>query len=203
MNFTLMAPVYDAIVSPFLAMRFRSIELANVQAGERVLLVGAGTGADIPLLPRTALVYATDYTPAMLRRVPRLRGVSVAQMDGARLALADESVDVVLLHLIVAVITDPLACLREVCRVLKPGGRVAMFDKFKPEGGDAPLLLKLIRPFALALGTDVTVDLDALVRDSGLRLAHREKGFADGLFQVCVLERDGESNALRPLATVR
>ncbi len=56
MNFTLMAPFYDAIASPFLAMRYRSIELADVKSGDRVLLVGAGTGADIPLLPRTAQV---------------------------------------------------------------------------------------------------------------------------------------------------
>jgi SAM-dependent methyltransferase len=140
-NFTLMAPFYDAIVSPFLAMRYRSIELADVKPGDRVLLVGAGTGADVPLLPRTCTVFATDFTEAMLRRV------------------------------------------------LKPGGRVAVFDKFKPEGQDAPLLLRLIRPFALALGTDVTVDLDDLAARAGLRFAHREKGFADGLFQVVLLER--------------
>lgn len=184
-----MAPVYDAMVEPFLAMRYRSIELVDVEPGERVLLVGAGTGADVPLLPRTASVYATDYTPAMLRKVPRLRGVHVAQMDGARLGVADESMDVVLLHLIVAVIPDPLSCLKEVRRVLKPGGRVGVFDKFKPEGRESSLILRLARPFALALGTDLTVDLDDLTARAGLRIAHREKGFGDGLFQVCVLER--------------
>jgi ubiquinone/menaquinone biosynthesis C-methylase UbiE len=188
-NFTLMAPFYDAIVSPFQAMRYRSIELAEVRPGDRVLLVGAGTGADVPLLPRTATVYATDYTEAMLRRVPRLRGVRVARMDGARLGVRDASMDVVLLHLIVAVIPDPLGCLREVRRVLKPGGRVAVFDKFKPAGRESPVLLRVLRPFALALGTDLTVDLEELAGRAGLRIAHREDGFADGLFQVCVLER--------------
>ena len=60
---------------------------------------------------------------------------------------------------------------------------------FKPEGREPPLLLKLIRPFAYVLGTDVLVDLDAIVAESGMQFAHREKGFADGLFQVCVLQR--------------
>ncbi len=125
----------------------------------------------------------------MLRKTPRLRGVHAALMDGARLALPDASMDVVLLHLIVAVIPDPLACLRETRRVLRPGGRVAVIDKFKPSGSETPLLLRLFRPFALALGTDITVDLDRITHAAGLRIAHRENGLAGGLFQVCLLER--------------
>jgi hypothetical protein len=66
---------------------------------------------------------------------------------------------------------------------------VAVIDKFKPSGSETPLLLRFFRPFALALGTDITVDLDRITHAAGLRIAHRENGLAGGLFQVCLLER--------------
>jgi phosphatidylethanolamine/phosphatidyl-N-methylethanolamine N-methyltransferase len=50
--YRLWAPLYDATVGHFfLPGRRRAIELLNLQPGERVLLVGVGTGADLALLP--------------------------------------------------------------------------------------------------------------------------------------------------------
>lgn len=186
-NFTLLAPFYDGLVSPLEAMRMRSLDLAAVQAGERVLLVGAGTGLDVPLLRPDCRICATDYTLAMLARIPRRSHVSRAQMDAGALAVGTACMDVVVLHLIVSVVPDPLACLQEVRRVLKPDGRVALFDKLKPEGRRPPLLLRLFRPFGLLLGTDVSVDLDTLAAKAGLRIVHREPGMAGGVFQVAKL----------------
>ena len=52
-------------------MRRRSLELLNVQPGERVLIVGAGTGLDLEFLSKKARVIATDLTAAMLRNQRR------------------------------------------------------------------------------------------------------------------------------------
>ncbi len=60
--YRLWAPIYDATVNHiFLPGRKRAMELLNLQAGEKVYLVGVGTGADLPLLP--AGVDATGMRP--------------------------------------------------------------------------------------------------------------------------------------------
>lgn len=66
-RYTLWAPMYDW-VARFGRQRRRSLALLDLRPGEQVLLVGAGTGADLPWIPDSVSVLATDWTPAMLER---------------------------------------------------------------------------------------------------------------------------------------
>lgn len=65
LRYTLWSPFYDR-VARFGRQRRRPIELLDRRAGERLLVVGAGTGADLPFVPEGVEVLATDLTPAML-----------------------------------------------------------------------------------------------------------------------------------------
>jgi ubiquinone/menaquinone biosynthesis C-methylase UbiE len=134
-RYTLWAPHYDK-VTKFPAERRRSIELLGLCAGERLLIIGCGTGADIPFVPPEVSVLAVDLTPAMLEqaRAHARPGVAFRQMDGQALDLPDGSFDAAILHMVLEVIPDPVRCLAEAARVLKPGGRLAVFDKFLPDG---------------------------------------------------------------------
>jgi phosphatidylethanolamine/phosphatidyl-N-methylethanolamine N-methyltransferase len=142
LRYTFWAPHYDR-VTKLHPQRQRSIELLALQPGERLLIVGVGTGADLPLLPDGVEVLATDLTPAMLERARAHArpGMNFRVMDGMAMDLPDGSFDAALLHMILEVIPDPVRCLAEVGRVLRPGGRVAVFDKFLPEG-DRPGFLR-------------------------------------------------------------
>ena len=133
-RYTLWAPFYDR-VTKFHRERRRSVELLELRAGERVLIIGCGTGADIPFLPADVQVLATDLTPAMLRQAQAHArpGVELRVMDGHALDLPDGCFDAAILHMVLEVIPDPVRCLREAARVLRPGGRLAVFDKFLPE----------------------------------------------------------------------
>jgi phosphatidylethanolamine/phosphatidyl-N-methylethanolamine N-methyltransferase len=114
---------------------------------------------------------ATDLTPAMLVKArPRLRtGMHLAIMDGHHLAVRAASFDAVVLHLIVAVIPDPVRCVQEVARVLRPGGRAVIFDKFA--GSARPrLLLRLVNVLTGALFTEVTRNLETILDQSGRAL---------------------------------
>ena len=66
------APFYDFLFGRLSApARRRAIQLLNVRAGERVIILGIGTGLDLPLLPASAIITATDITAAMLDKARR------------------------------------------------------------------------------------------------------------------------------------
>jgi ubiquinone/menaquinone biosynthesis C-methylase UbiE len=197
LRYRLWAPVYDVAAMALRGVRRRSLVMLNVQAGERVLLLGAGTGLDLDFLPREARIAAIDITPAMIdrlrRRAERLGlEVDARVMDGQALEFADGSFDAVVLHLILAVIPDPLACAREAARVLRPGGRTAILDKFAPDGRKPPLLLRLANPFLRAVATEVTRQLGPILEAAGLRIVQEERRGPWGFFRMAVAVKGGE-----------
>ena len=76
------APVYDLIFDHlfFARARRRSLRALAVRAGERVLLPGVGTGADLPLLPMQAVAIAVDLSPAMLAQAEAARQAAASQV---------------------------------------------------------------------------------------------------------------------------
>lgn len=193
LRYTLYAPIYDQVVR-FRRPRRRSIELLELRPGERVLIDGAGTGADLDFIPQGVEVVATDITPAMVERIrtraTRLgRAVDVRVMDAHALDFPDGSFDAVILHLIVAVVPDPVRAVREAARVLRPGGRAAVFDKFVPEGGSASGVRRGINVVTNTLFSDVTRRLGPLLAGAGLNVVHREPAFLGGAFEIVLLRK--------------
>lgn len=192
LRYSFWAPVYDRLIGSFERARADSLKGLELRAGERVLLVGAGTGADLPFVPPGCRVLATDLTPAMLRAArPRARPrTHLALMDGHRLGVPAAAFDAVVLHLILAVIPDPVRCLQEASRALRPGGRVAVFDKFV-RGGRVPLAVRLVNPLARLLFTEMTRDFEAILARSGAPLVVvRDAGaFAGGLYRTLLLRK--------------
>ena len=71
LRYTVWAPAYDRIVGAagLNTARRLSIDRLRLGAGDRVLIVGAGTGLDFDFLPPHVDVTAIDVTPAMLKRL--------------------------------------------------------------------------------------------------------------------------------------
>jgi phosphatidylethanolamine/phosphatidyl-N-methylethanolamine N-methyltransferase len=191
-RYTLYAPFYDLVARRIGRGRRRAVELLNVRPGERVLIVGCGTGLDLELLPRDCVVTAIDLTPAMVEKT-RARAASLGMqvgarvMDAAHLELADGSFDCVLLHLILAVVPDPYATIRESERVLRPGGRASVFDKFSR--GRPSLLRRSFNVLTNALATDITRSLRDIVSRTELEIVQDEPSAFGGLFRVALLRR--------------
>ena len=191
-RYTLYAPFYDLIVRIVGRGRRRAIELLNVQPDERVLIDGCGTGLDLELLPRDCIVTAIDLTPAMVEKT-RARAAALGMqidarvMDAAHLDFADESFDVVILHLILAVVPDPQATAREAARVLRRGGRASVFDKFA--AGRPSIMRRALNVITNLVATDITRSLpDILPAD--LHIVREEGSVVGGVFRVAVLRRD-------------
>lgn len=193
LSYTLIAPLYDAaIAAATLSARRRSLAALPAARG-RVLLAGIGTGLDLPLLPSDHDYIGLDLTPAMLARaLPRAGGLNFQplQGDAQRLPFADASFDAAVLHLILAVVPDPAACLGEIARVLKPGGRVLIFDKFLRPGQTA-WLRRLVNPLVRRVATRLDVVFEeVLAQAPGLRLEDDQPALAGGWFRLIRLRRD-------------
>ena len=191
-RYTVYAPFYDVVARRIGRGRRRAIELLNVQPGERVLIVGCGTGLDLELLPRDCAVTAIDLTPAMVEKT-RARAASLGMqvdartMDAARLELAEGSFDCVLLHLILAVVPDPYATIREAARVLRSGGRASVFDKFA--AGRPSRMRRALNVLTNALATDITRSLREIVGKSDLEIVREEPSVFGGVFRVAMLAK--------------
>jgi ubiquinone/menaquinone biosynthesis C-methylase UbiE len=190
----LYAPLYDVIAGVTRGARRRSFELLNLKPGERLLIIGCGTGLDFDLVPPGVNLEAVDASPAMARRAGRraatlLPAARVRVMDAARLDYPDASFDAVVLHLILAVLPDPSACAREVARVLRPGGRAAVLDKFVP--GDCHLgwLRRSLDVATRAAATSITVCLETLFEPLPLAIEHKEPSLLWGQFKLALLRR--------------
>jgi arsenite methyltransferase len=112
--------------------------VAELQEGETVLDLGSGGGIDVLLsarrVGRTGVAYGLDMTEEMLalarRNAAEAGATNVHFLRGVLedIPLPAESVDVVISNCVINLSTDKPAALREIARVLKPGGRVGVSD---------------------------------------------------------------------------
>lgn len=187
----LYAPVYDWVAKPFERGRVRAIDQLDVEADDRVLILGSGTGSDLEYLPSEATVTAVDITPAMVERTAARadsleRDVNTQVGDAQNLPFDDDAFDVVLLHLVLSVVPDPGAVVTETERVLTPDGRVSVFDKFVPDGTTPSLLRRAANPIARVLFSDLTRRLEPMLSDTVLEIETQEWLLGD-LYTVAVL----------------
>ena len=112
--------------------------VAELRPGETVLDLGSGGGIDVLLSAKrvgpTGKAYGLDMTDEMLelarRNAAEAGATNVEFLRGSieDLPLADAAVDVVISNCVVNLSTDKPATLREIARVLRPGGRIGISD---------------------------------------------------------------------------
>jgi demethylmenaquinone methyltransferase/2-methoxy-6-polyprenyl-1,4-benzoquinol methylase len=141
-----LGPTYDryaALLSFGQDPRWRRFLVSRVDAspGARVLDVACGTGAvTLELARRGYDVVALDQNEEMLavarRRVP---GATFLTGEAERLPFADGEFEALTVTYLLRYVDDPAATVRELARVVKPGGVVSMLEFDLPRGVWRPL----------------------------------------------------------------
>jgi ubiquinone/menaquinone biosynthesis C-methylase UbiE len=142
------APYYDGMMRLITLGRERTlrkmtVELAQVQPGDKVLEVGCGTGtltlAAQARAGQSGVVHGIDAAPEMIavaRRKAARAGAPVNFQVGqiACIPFQDDEFDVVLCSFMIFHMPDDVRRkgLVEICRVLKPGGRLLVVDLARP-----------------------------------------------------------------------
>lgn len=189
----LWAPIYDAALERlFRQGRRRAMEQLGLQAGERVCFVGVGTGADLLYLPEGVNGVGVDLSEAMLARAERKLPIAGCEIelrvgDAQALPLDDGAFDAVVLNLILSVVPDPARCMAEAIRVLRPGGRIVVFDKFLPDGTEPTWGRRLSNIVSTRLGTDLNRRLGDILSGVSCPIVHDEPSMFRGMYRVILL----------------
>ena len=109
------------------------------EAQGRCLEIGAGTGLNLDLWPDgLERLVMTEPDPHMAKRLhtrvaESARAVEVVEAPGERLPFEDDSFDTVALTLVLCTVPEPAAALREIDRVLAPGGRFLVLEHVRSQ----------------------------------------------------------------------
>jgi ubiquinone/menaquinone biosynthesis C-methylase UbiE len=193
--YRLWAPFYDGVLERlFRDGRRRAMEVVGLRPGERVCIVGIGTGLDLTHLREGVDCVGLDLSDAMLAQARRKLPVPGCDVDlrigdAQALPLDDAAFDAVVLNLILSVVPDPNRCMAEAVRVLRPGGRIVVFDKFLPEGSEASGGRRLANAVTMLLGTDINRRLSDITSGLSCEIVRDEPSILGGMYRVILLRR--------------
>ena len=188
---------YDFTFGPALHPgRMQAIQRMGIKRGDRVLEVGVGTGINADLYPRDCAVTGIDLSAPMLEkareRVARkgIRNVRLVEMDAADIKFADSTFDIVYAPYLISVVPDPIAVVKEMRRVCRPGGRIVILNHFRSAGRIASTLERMIAPFTLYLGFKSDLDLPAFLVQADLQPISIEKVNVPRIWSLVTCRKD-------------
>lgn len=141
----------------------------------KILFLAAGTGLDFGFFPPGQDIDAIDISPRMLDRArPRAAAyegrLTLHEMDAQRLAFEDAGFDQIFSVCTFCSVPDPVAGLRELRRVLRPGGELRMFEHTGSRWFPFNLMLHVMTPITRRIGPEMNRDTVSNVRKAGFTL---------------------------------
>lgn len=179
--------IYDSFESlmerrAFSKYRKKALSLAK----GKVLEVGVGTGKNLPYYPKDVEVIGIDFSKGMLEKAERrrkelgLENVKLMLMDVQNLEFEDNTFDTIVSTFVFCTVPDPIKGLKEVYRVLKPGGKAIFLEHMKSESKLLNIPLYLMDPITKALvGTSMVREMQKNIEKAGFKIEKVENLFFD------------------------
>ena len=166
------AAFLDIVMSTLKPLRQKLVPLAR----GRVLELGVGTGMNFPFYGEVESLHGIEPDPHMLKRA-RTRAeklglkIELSQAGAEALPFEDASFDTVVVTWVLCTIPNPEAALREVARVLKPGGRILFVEHTQSRYPVARRLQDWVTPAWKKFSGNCHLNRDSLsaIRAAGFR----------------------------------
>lgn len=161
----------------------------------RVLFLAVGTGIDIQFFPPGLGIVALDLSPRMISKAaPRAKAydgrIDLTLMDVESLGFPDHSFDQVFTSCTFCSVPDPVAGLRELRRVLRPGGELRMFEHTGSRWFPFNVMMHIMTPLSRLGGPELNRDTVGNVVKAGLQLRSVRNLYLD-ILRVIVAEAPG------------
>lgn len=172
-------------LGPFSRQRRKVVPLAS----GRVLEIGIGTGLNLQHYDRTRVAQVIGLDPGvemhpLAQKRARAAGIAVqlVALSAERIPFDDATFDTVLVTYTLCTIPDPLAALREMRRVLKPGGRLIFCEHGLARDAAVRRWQRRLTPAwsRLAGGCHLDRDIPGLLQQAGFRFMDLQTGYLPG-----------------------
>lgn len=191
-----LAPIYDWLEVFAEAFNFRRWRerLWDQVKGQKILEIGVGTGKNMPYYPPQAHVTAIDLSDRMVDRArdkaQRLGlEVDLCEMDAQRLDFPDDSFDAAVATFVFCSVPDPVLGLRELARVVRPGGQIILLEHMRAENPLLGRLMDWLNPLVVRImGANINRRSVDNVQRAGLKLAQVDDLSASGIVKLMVAE---------------
>jgi ubiquinone/menaquinone biosynthesis C-methylase UbiE len=159
-----------------------------------ILEVGVGTGKNMPYYPESVHITGIDLTPGMLGRAVKKAQTSGIESqvnlqlgDAQTLDFPDSSFDTALATFVFCSVPNPVLGLREMKRVVRPGGKVLLLEHMRSPNRILGVLMDLLNPMVVRMmGANINRRTVDNVRKSGLEIEKVEDLGGGGIFKMII-----------------